>query len=186
MLIMIGGELAFFVLALPFYIIFVLPRFPEGVLPGFVPPLAEGVNPILAVLAAIATCAAGVGLVLLLLKIFGPKHFRFPEIEELIDTTSNSELALLYAAAGIGEEMAFRVVLQTLFGILPAAVLFTAIHVAYWKKPVVMLDVFVLALILGALFAYTQSFWICAAAHAVYNYIVTIIYKKRLVTLDDA
>ena len=185
MLILLGGELIFFVVALPFYILFVLPRFPQNTLYAFVPPIAESAHPVLAILAGLATCAAGVGLVLLLLKVFGFEHFRFPEIEELIDTTSNSELALLYLAAGIGEEMLFRVVLQTLFGILPAAILFAATHIAYWKKPIVMLDVFVLALMLGALFAYTQSFWLCAAVHAVYNYTVTILYKKRIVTLDQ-
>ena len=185
MLILLGGELIFFVVALPFYILFVLPRFPQNTLYAFVPPIAESAHPVLAILAGLATCAAGVGLVLLLLKVFGFEHFRFPEIEELIDTTSNSELALLYLAAGIGEEMLFRVVLQTLFGILPAAILFAATHIAYWKKPMVMLDVFVLALMLGALFAYTQSFWICAAVHAVYNFTVTILYKKRIVMLDQ-
>ena len=181
MLILVVGELAFAALAIPLYIIFVLPRYSQGALPGFVPPIAEGINPVLAFVAALATCAAGVGLVLVLVRIFGPEHFTIKELDELIDRASYTDFALIYIAAGIGEEMLFRVVLQDLFGLLPAAFFFTIFHAAYWKKPVMLFDVFVLALLLGALYAYTQSFWLCAAVHAIYNFIVSVMYKKGVI-----
>ena len=179
--VLVAGELVFALVALPFYHFFVLPRYPQGALPGFVPPLAEGVNPAMAFLAAGAVCAVGIGLVLLLVKSFGPDHFKIPELDELLKKTNYAELALIYVAAGIGEEMLFRVVIQDLWGLLPATLLFTVFHAAYWKKPVMLADVFVVGLLLGLLYGYTQSFWLCAAVHAVYNYAVTILYKVNII-----
>ena len=44
-----------------------------------------------------------------------------------------------------------------------------------------MADVFALALILGALYLFTQSFLICALVHATYNMMVSVFMQRGII-----
>ena len=61
-----------------------------------------------------------------------------------------------------------------------AALLFTAMHFAYWKKPLVLVYTFVLGLVWGAFYSYTGSLVLCALVHAVYNLAVTAYIKYKV------
>ena len=183
-LLLVAGELVFAIIALPLYWFLVLPNHPEGELPGFSPIIAESANPLLAVLATLGVLIVALALVLALAWLFGTKHFKVPEFTQLLDESTNLDLVLIYAAAGFAEEFLFRTVLVDLCGLVIASLLFTAIHVAYWKKPLLLVDVFLLALLLGALWLYTESLLLCAIAHAAYNLIVSISLKEGVVSIQ--
>ena len=61
-----------------------------------------------------------------------------------------------------------------------AALLFTAMHFAYWKKPLVLVYTFVIGLVWGAFYAYVGSLVLCALVHAVYNLAVTAYIKYKV------
>ena len=91
----------------------------------------------------------------------------------------------IYIAAGIGEEFLFRVALVEPLGLVLSSLLFTAIHIAYWSKPLILLYVFVFGMICGALYLYTGSFLLCATAHAVYNFTLSCLMKFGIIKLED-
>ena len=184
-LIMTVSELAFLLLGIPLYIFLVLPNHPEGALPGLVPVIAEGVNPALAVLATIGTILAGLGTVLLLVRLFGRERLLVDEVRILVNSYTVVDFIPIYIAAGIGEEFLFRVALVEPFGLVLSSLLFTAIHIAYWRKPLILLYVFVFGLICRTLYLYTGSFLLCATAHAIYNFTLSCLMKFGVIKLED-
>ena len=180
-LVMVAGELAFLLIGIPLYVFLVLPHHPEGALPGLVPVVAEHADPALAVLAAIGAVVAGLATVFALYKIAGLDRFVVDEIRILVEEFTVLDFVPIYIAAGIGEEFLFRVALVEPLGIVIPALLFTAIHIAYWKKPLILAYVFVFGLLMGALYVYTESFLLCAAAHAVYNFLLSCLMKWGII-----
>ena len=79
------------------------------------------------------------------------------------------------------EEVLFRGALQCSVGLLPTAVIFTLVHVSYYKKPLMLVEVFVLGLFFGLLFEMTQSLWITTVCHAFYNWILMWLIKTNRV-----
>ena len=183
-LIMSVSELAFLVLGIPLYMFLVLPNHPAGALPGLVPVIAEGVNPALAVLAAIGTILAGLATVLLLIRFFGRERLLVDEMRVLVRDFTVVDFIPIYIAAGIGEEFLFRVALVEPLGIVISSLLFTAVHIAYWRKPLILIYVFVFGMVCGALYLYTGSFLLCAAAHAVYNFVLSCLMKFDIIKLE--
>ena len=179
-LILALSELIFAVIAIPLYVFLVLPNHPEGELPGIVPPIAAGVSPLVAVLLACGVLALTLALCLTLYKFFGKTHFMSPETIQLAKDYSLGDLAVVYLAAGIGEEFLFRGALVEPCGVVVAALLFTAMHFAYWKKPLVLVYTFVIGLVWGAFYAYVGSLVLCALVHAVYNLAVTAYIKYKV------
>ena len=79
------------------------------------------------------------------------------------------------------EEVLFRGALQCSIGLLPAAIIFTLVHVSYYKKPLMLVEVFVLGLFIGVLFEMTQSLWITTICHGAYNWILMWLIKTERV-----
>ena len=163
------GELAFALVALPLYIFLVLPKYDAGALPGFSPLIADGVNPLIAVAVAAVIVAVSIGMAVLLLRVLGKEKVITREIAMLESDFSMIDLVPVFAAAGFAEEFLFRVVCVDLLGPIVAAILFTAAHFSYWKQPILLADVFVVGLLLGFFYVFTQSLLLCAIAHFVYN-----------------
>ena len=180
-LIMTVSELAFLLLGIPLYIFLVLPNHPEGSLPGLVPVIAEGADPVLSVLAVFGTILAGLGTVLLMVRLFGRERLLVDEMRMLVQDFTVVDFIPIYIAAGIGEEFLFRVALVEPLGLVLSSLLFTAIHIAYWRKPLILLYVFVFGMICGALYLYTGSFLLCATAHAVYNFTLSCLMKFGII-----
>ena len=179
-LILALSELVFVVVAIPLYIWLVLPNHPEGELPGIVPPIAAGINPLVALGLAIAAFAVPLALFLTLYRFFGKTHFTSDEMLQLANDYSLADLAVVYLAAGIGEEFLFRGVFVEPCGVVVAALLFTATHFAYWKKPLVLAYTFAIGLVWGAFYFYVGSLALCALVHAAYNLVVTAYIKYKV------
>lgn len=181
---MVAGELAFAVIAVPLYIWLVLPLYPEGALPGISPLIGADADPALSALASLGVFAVGVAAIFVLPWVFGAERFLVDEIDQLLRDYNTLELAMIYAAAGIGEELLFRVVCVDAFGLVISSAVFTAVHAAYWKKPFMLADVFLLGLLLGALYLYTHSLLLCALVHAVYNLALSILMREGIVPIE--
>ena len=178
-----AAELVFALVALPLYVFLVLPKYDAGVLPGFSPVIAQDANPYLAVALAVVVFLAAVGFALFLVRVAGKERVITEEISTLATNYSILDMVPVYAAAGFAEEFLFRVVLIDLVGFVIASVLFAAAHFAYWKHPYLLVDVFVVALLIGGLYLYTQSLLLCALAHFAYNMAITYLTKTRFAFL---
>ena len=176
-LIQTAAELVFAIVALPLYVFLVLPKHAEGGLPGFSPAIARGVSPLLAVVAALGVLMVCIVMVFVFVRVFGRERMVPKEVDQLAGEFSMLDLIPVYAAAGFAEEFLFRVVCVDLCGIIVASLLFAAIHFAYWKHPLLLADVVIVGLLLGALYAFTQSLLLCAVVHFAYNLAVTYFTK---------
>ena len=181
-----AGELVLALVALPLYVLLVLPKHGEGALPGFSPIIAEGVNPFLAVALALAVFAAGIGLGIVLVLLFGRDRVITDEVDHLANDYSLIELVPGFAAAGFAEEFLFRVVCVDLCGVIIASILFMAAHFSYWKHPLPMASVFILGLLLGCFYVFTQSLLLCALVHFAYNMVITHLLKSGFITRVSA
>ncbi|MBE6470230.1 MAG: CPBP family intramembrane metalloprotease [Coriobacteriaceae bacterium] len=183
-LVMSLGELAFVIPGIPLYMLLVLPNHPAGALPGLVPAIGVDADPALAVAAAAGAVVLGLAVVYALFRLGGLERFMVDEIRILVDEFSVLDFIPIYIAAGIGEEFLFRVALVEPLGIVVPALLFAAIHIAYWRKPLILVYVFVFGLLMGALYLYTESFLLCAAAHALYNFLLSCFMKWGIIPID--
>lgn len=172
-LLQVLGELAFVLVALPLYALMVLPHAPEGVLPGLVPAYSAEFGLGKSLILSVGVLVVSLVAIRLAVRFLSPDALITDEVKELAQTFSLYELAPVYLAAGIGEEFLFRVVCVDLLGLLVASVVFALVHVAYWRKPLMLAAVFILALLLGELYILTESFWLCALVHFAYNLLVT-------------
>lgn len=181
-LLQVFGELAFALVALPIYVLMVLPNATEGSLPGFVPVCNTEFGLINSLILSLGVLVISLFAIKLAIRYVSPEKLIVDEVKDLAKNFTLLELAPVYLAAGIGEELLFRVVCIDLFGLLIASALFALVHVAYWKKPLMLLAVFVLALLLGGLYVLTESFLMCALVHFAYNLLVT---KEVRAQVDD-
>lgn len=92
-----------------------------------------------------------------------------PNVRYLADLFSLKFLAVYFIPNAFYEELIFRGVLQMTIGLLPAAILFTLVHISYYKKPLMLLETFFQALVLGILFELTGSLWITTLSHMLFN-----------------
>ena len=183
-LILVLGELIFVVVAIPLYVFLVLPKHTEGSLPGIVPPIAPDVDPIITVLLTIAAFAIPLALFLTLHRLFGDTHFTSPETVQLAKDYSMLDLVLVFLAAGIGEEFLFRGALVEPCGVVVSALLFAAVHLAYWKKPLVLAYTFAIGLVWGAFYYFVGSLLLCALVHALYDFVVTYYFKVKVLPAE--
>ena len=86
---------------------------------------------------------------------------------------------IISAAAGIGEELFFRGLLQTEFGLILSSLLFSLLHFGFAAKEFKFMAFlyFAIGLYFGWLLIIINSLWALSVAHAVYDFII-IIYMK--------
>lgn len=100
-----------------------------------------------------------------------------PNVRTLANMYSLPFMAVYFIANAFVEELLFRGAIQYAFGILPAVILFTLAHISYYKKPVMLIEVFVLGLFFGLLYQLCGSLWLCTICHAFYNWILMWLIK---------
>ncbi len=100
-----------------------------------------------------------------------------PNVRVLADLFDLKFMVSFFLANAFVEELLFRGAIQYAFGLWPAVIVFTLAHISYYKKPVMLIEVFVLALFLGVFYQGCQSIWICTICHAFYNWILMWLIK---------
>ena len=109
-----------------------------------------------------------------------PMEYLYDEnVRILADIYSLPFMAGFFFLNAFMEELLFRGALQCSIGLLPAAILFTLVHVSYYKKPLMLVEVFVLGLFIGWLFMMTQSLWLTTIAHTFYNWMLMWLIKTE-------
>lgn len=80
----------------------------------------------------------------------------------------------------ISEEMLFRGLLQTTFGLIPASIIFAVVHVRYLKKPVLLLVVVAMSFYLGYTYYVTNNLFVPIMIHFLIDFILGLYirYKK--------
>lgn len=94
------------------------------------------------------------------------------------------ELALLSLAAGWGEELLFRGLIQSEFalntsplaGILAASLLFAVVH---FMTPAYFVLAFSISIYFGALYWHFESLWVPILGHATYDFLMLMILCRR-------
>ena len=83
-----------------------------------------------------------------------------PNVRTLANMYSLPFMVVYFIANAFVEELLFRGAIQYAFGIFPAVILFTLAHISYYKKPVMLIEVFVLGLFFGLLYQFCGSLWL--------------------------
>lgn len=102
-----------------------------------------------------------------------------PNVRLVADIFPLSFMVFYFLANGFVEELLFRGALQYWLGLLPTAIIFTLAHVSYYKKPLMLLEVFTLGLFIGLLYQASQSLWLCTLSHAFYNWMLMWLIKTN-------
>ena len=122
-----------------------------------------------------------IGVVLAFTRLVPREKYAEESVRMLADRYSLKFLFPYFIPNAFYEELIFRGTLQPIIGLIPAALAFTVIHVSYYKKPVLLIDVFIQGLILGTLYYLTGSVWITTIAHTLVNTIQIWMIKKGVI-----
>lgn len=161
---------------------FFLPEQAPGELLGFMPLIAPEADILFSCIAAAVLVVGAIAFMVLLVRMAGPEKIMTDEVQELADEFSNAELVIIFIIGAFVEEFLFRGAITGIWGLLPGALLFTAAHVAYWKRPLLLFDVFVLGLLLGAFWLMTESLLLCTLIHFAYNMLTMVLLKGGYLT----
>ena len=126
----------------------------------------------------VSAVVCSLGIVFAFLKIFPKQYLHDPNVKIMADSYSLGFFAIYFIPNAFYEELLFRGTLQPLFGLVPASILFTAIHFSYYKKPLLLVNVFLQGIVLGLLFHVTNSIWITTLAHTTINFIQMWLIKS--------
>ncbi|MFD3446143.1 CPBP family intramembrane glutamic endopeptidase [Microbacteriaceae bacterium 4G12] len=88
------------------------------------------------------------------------------------------QLMFVTALIGFGEELLFRGILQTKFGLLFASIVFALLHVRYITKPFLFSFVLLISIAFGYLFEYTGNLLVTIFAHFLVDFIMGLSLRK--------
>lgn len=113
------------------------------------------------------TVVAAIVLASILMDKYLPKRWQDDgSVNQLIFGSMSPWMTLLVCVSvGVGEEWLFRGVLQPFAGNFWTSVIFTAVHVRYLTKPLLVASVFGTSWLLGLLFIQANSLWSPIVAH---------------------
>lgn len=124
-------------------------------------------------------------ILMVFVKILPMEKLYDENVRLLADSYGLGFLAAYFIPNAFAEEIIFRGAVQSLIGLVPAAIVFTLIHVSYYKKPLMLVEAFLQALVLGGLMYITGSLWITTIAHAAFNWIQMWCIKTDRVKYYD-
>ncbi|MFC0559840.1 CPBP family intramembrane glutamic endopeptidase [Halalkalibacter alkalisediminis] len=99
--------------------------------------------------------------------------------ERVFRNLSIPQLFLLCAVVAFAEELLFRAVIQTAFGLVIASVIFALVHIRYLDKPILFFNVCLVSFLLGTLFYWTGMIMITIFAHFLIDFLLGIILRNR-------
>lgn len=99
--------------------------------------------------------------------------------EKVFKDASVGAIFLLALVVAIAEELLFRGVLQTTFGLFIASGIFAVIHVRYLKKPVLFIFVVLTSFLIGYLFEVTNNLLVVIVFHFMVDFLLGLFIKYR-------
>ncbi|RJE48453.1 MULTISPECIES: type II CAAX endopeptidase family protein [unclassified Dehalobacter] len=131
-----------------------------------------------AFIALIIGCAVLIALQFLFLK-YVPKERLFDEINLiLMEKFSLTELLPLFFLGAFSEEFLFRGMIQPVLGLCLTAVVFTLIHYRYWRQVFILVEVFLMGILLGVVYAVSLTLWVPVLCHFIVNMTTAFWIKK--------
>jgi membrane protease YdiL (CAAX protease family) len=117
--------------------------------------------------------------------IWGAQHLSFfRTIKQLIEHDVSPlfknihvwSIGLIAILSGLSEEIFFRGVLQSQFGLLLSSIIFGCAHI--WKKTAISYGIYaaVIGLYFGMLYTLTGSLWTPVIAHIINNFVAILYY----------
>ena len=108
------------------------------------------------------------------------RSFRDSPMREFLVGSGIPLIVLWTVSAGICEELLFRGVLQTKWGIVIACLIFAGVHA-------ISLPLFATTFFIGLYLAYAfkrtgNNLFVCAVAHAAYDFTFTMLLRKLIVS----
>ncbi|MFJ7754163.1 CPBP family intramembrane glutamic endopeptidase [Peribacillus muralis] len=117
---------------------------------------------------------------IILMKVTPPSYQDDGGINERI--FSNLPYSMIFVVASvvaISEELLFRGVLQTHFGLLWTSIIFAAVHYRYLFNWFLFLNVLVLSFFIGFLFEWTDNIIVTIIAHFVIDFILGVLIREK-------
>ena len=99
--------------------------------------------------------------------------------ERVFQNRSLLEILILVTLISFAEELLFRGVLQTHFGIIPASILFAIIHVRYLRKIILFFITISLSFYLGWLYLMTENLLVPIFTHFTIDFVLGCILRFR-------
>ncbi len=117
---------------------------------------------------------------LLLDKFLPPSYLDDGGINlKLFKGQSVSSIFVIALVVSISEEVLFRGILQTEFGLIAASLIFALIHFRYLLKPVLFISVLLLSFGLGYLFLVTGNLLVTIVAHFTIDFLLGLFIKFK-------
>jgi uncharacterized protein len=98
--------------------------------------------------------------------------------EKIFRNRSIPHIFLLCVLIAFSEEVLFRGVIQTNFGLVVASVIFAVLHVRYMSKIILFIMVVLLSFFLGYIYELTNSLWVTIFSHFLIDFALAV--KIRL------
>lgn len=99
--------------------------------------------------------------------------------EKVFRDASVATIFVLALVVAIAEELLFRGVLQTTFGLFIASGIFAVIHERYLKKPLLFIFVVLTSFLIGYLFHLTNNLFVVIAFHFLLDFLLGLFFKYR-------
>lgn len=99
--------------------------------------------------------------------------------ERVFQNRTIFHIFIMTSIIAFSEELLFRGVLQTSFGIIPASILFAIIHIRYLSKFVLFVVTVALSFYLGWLYLITENLLVPVFAHFMIDFILGCILRFR-------
>lgn len=115
----------------------------------------------------------------LVLKRFVPKHHLDDGgiNEKLFKNSSVLEIIQIAFIVSVCEELLFRGLIQTVFGLIFASVIFAFVHFRYLKKPVLLISVIGISFYIGVLYEITGNLLVTMILHFIVDLVLGLIIR---------
>lgn len=116
---------------------------------------------------------------LLFIKFLPNQYFDDGGINERI--FRNQSIGAIFSIAfvvAITEEILFRGVIQTQFGLITSSIIFACIHYRYLFNPFLFINVVVVSFVFGIIFHYTNNLLVTIMMHFTVDFLLGIIYRN--------
>lgn len=132
--------------------------------------------------------SAGLAVVILdviMMKILPARLFDDGGINERIfKSLSTIHIFILTAVIAICEELLFRGIIQTHFGLIVASIIFALVHIRYLHNRFLFINIVVLSFLIGVIFLVTGNLLITIFMHFIIDLILGLIIKHQLIKTD--
>ncbi|MFS8630602.1 MAG: CPBP family intramembrane metalloprotease, partial [Bacillales bacterium] len=127
--------------------------------------------------------AAGIGvflLDLLLMKLFPLSYFDDGGVNKRIfQNRTVWQIFLISLSVAVSEEILFRGVIQTKFGLIIASVIFALVHYRYLFNPFLFINVILLSFFIGFIYLLTGNLLVTIMMHFVIDFFLGITYRIK-------